>query len=54
MKGLGDVVKKVTEITGISYVANVVANGDPSKPCMSCEERRKLMNEKFPFNNNKK
>lgn len=53
MEGLGDVVKKVTELTGISYVANVIANGDPNKQCMSCEERRKLMNEKFPFKQKK-
>jgi hypothetical protein len=47
--GLGDVVKKVTEITGISYIANVISNGDPKIECSPCEERRKLMNQKFPF-----
>lgn len=53
MEGLGDVVKKVTEMTGISYVANVISNGDPDKPCTPCEERRKKMNEKFPFKQKK-
>ena len=47
--GLGDVVKQVTEITGISYIANVISNGDPKIECSPCEERRKLMNQKFPF-----
>lgn len=49
MEGLGDVVKKVTELTGISYVANVISNGNPEEPCSPCEERRKKMNEMFPF-----
>jgi hypothetical protein len=49
IEGLGDVVKKVTEITGISYIANMISNGDPNTECSPCEERRKLMNQKFPF-----
>ena len=53
MDGLGDVVKKVTELTGISYVTNLIVNGDSQVPCSKCEQRRKEMNEMFPFNNKK-
>jgi len=53
MDGLGDVVKKVTELTGIVYVANLVSNGDPEIPCSPCEERRKKMNQMFPFKHKK-
>lgn len=49
MEGAGDLIKKVTELTGISYIANVISNGVPDIPCSPCEERRKEMNKKFPF-----
>tara|TARA_Y100000310_G_C20502006_1_gene724480 strand:- start:90 stop:272 length:183 start_codon:yes stop_codon:yes gene_type:complete len=36
IEGLGDIIKRLTGIVGV-------------KPCSKCEERRKKMNEMFPF-----
>ena len=41
MKGLGDLVAKVTKATGIDKVADVVDCG--------CEQRQKELNQIFPF-----
>lgn len=44
MKGLGDVIEKVTEVTGIQYVVKAVT----TKDC-GCKARKEKLNEKFPF-----
>lgn len=44
MEGLGDLVAKVTEVTGIKAVVEAVTNGD-----CGCESRQKKLNEMFPF-----
>jgi len=44
VEGLGDVVAKVTRATGIDVIVKKLAGDD-----CGCEERRKSLNEKFPF-----
>jgi len=53
-KGLGDTVEKLTTVTGIKFVADSFAkmNGD-SPRCTPCEERRKKLNEMFPYKEKK-
>jgi hypothetical protein len=48
-KGLGDTVARITRLTGIQYVANVISNGDPSVPCVPCKNKQENLNKKFPF-----
>lgn len=43
-KGLGDVVEKFTEATGIKAVVKFIAGED-----CGCEERKQKLNELFPF-----
>jgi len=45
MKGLGDVVAKVTESTGIAAAVKAVAGDD-----CGCSARRDALNRVFPFN----
>jgi hypothetical protein len=45
MEGLGDLVAKVTEVTGIKAVVKAVVGDD-----CGCAERQKKMNDMFPFN----
>lgn len=45
MEGLGDLVAKVTEVTGIKAVVEAVA---PNGGC-GCAERQQKLNEMFPF-----
>jgi len=45
MEGLGDLVAKVTEVTGIKAVVKAVAGDD-----CGCAQRQQKMNEMFPFN----
>lgn len=49
MKGLGDLVAKVTKATGIDKVADVVAKNLGLEDC-GCEQRQKDLNQIFPFN----
>ena len=46
MEGLGDLVAKVTEVTGIKAVVEAVAGKD-----CGCAQRQAKLNEIFPFNN---
>lgn len=43
-KGLGDVVEKVTTVTGIKKVVEKVSNGG-----CGCDKRRDTLNRMFPF-----
>lgn len=45
MEGLGDLVAKVTEVTGIKAVVEAVAGED-----CGCAQRQQKLNEMFPFN----
>lgn len=45
MKGLGDVVEKIAEATGIKSVVKFVAGED-----CGCDERKEFLNNLFPFN----
>lgn len=45
-QGLGDTVEKVLEATGIASVAKFVLGED-----CNCEERKKKLNELFPYRN---
>jgi hypothetical protein len=47
-KGLGDTIHKVTKATGIESIVNKVAGKD-----CGCAERRKTLNELFPYKNSK-
>ena len=49
MKGLGDLVAKVTKVTGIDKVADVVAKNLGLEDC-GCEQSQKELNQIFPFN----
>jgi hypothetical protein len=51
MKGLGDVVEKVAQITKMDKVAKFVAkaSGDTSGGCSSCQQRKDTLNKRFPF-----
>lgn len=42
--GLGDTIAAVAKVTGASYIANAISNGDASEPCSPCEERRRALN----------
>tara|TARA_R110002020_G_scaffold58337_3_gene159830 strand:+ start:17487 stop:17654 length:168 start_codon:yes stop_codon:yes gene_type:complete len=44
LKGLGDLVERVTETTGIKRVVEGVTKGG-----CGCDKRRDKLNEKFPF-----
>jgi hypothetical protein len=46
MEGLGDLVAKVTEVTGIKAVVEAVVGKD-----CGCAQRQAKLNEIFPFNN---
>ena len=46
MEGLGDLVAKVTEVTGIKAVVEAVVGKD-----CRCAQRQAKLNEIFPFNN---
>jgi hypothetical protein len=48
MEGLGDLVAKVTEVTGIKAVVESVAGKD-----CGCAQRQQKLNEMFPFNTSK-
>lgn len=45
MEGLGDLVAKVTEVTGIKAVVEAIA---PEGGC-GCEQRQAKLNQLFPF-----
>ena len=45
MEGLGDLVAKVTEVTGIKAVVEAIA---PAGGC-GCEQRQAKLNQLFPF-----
>jgi hypothetical protein len=45
MKGLGDVVAKVTQVTGIAAAVKAIVGDD-----CGCEARRDALNRVFPFN----
>ena len=45
-EGLGDTIDKITTVTGIKAAVKAVAGDD-----CGCEERRKKLNEMFPYNN---
>jgi hypothetical protein len=44
LKGLGDLIERVTETTGIKKVVEKATNGG-----CGCSQRRDKLNEKFPF-----
>ncbi len=50
-KGLGDTIHKVTTATGIKKVVDTVSKAT-GKDC-GCKNRRKALNELFPYNQNK-
>lgn len=50
-KGLGDSIHKFTKATGIKTVTDMVSQG-LNIPC-GCEKRRELLNNKFPYKQNK-
>ena len=46
--GLGDTIEKITHATGLDVVAKTVANSLGFEDC-GCEERKRILNEKFPY-----
>lgn len=47
-KGLGDTIDKITTATGIKKAVKMLSN---EEECAPCEQRRKKLNELFPYNN---
>jgi hypothetical protein len=47
MKGLGDTIHKVAEVTGVKAVVETVSE-KTGKPC-GCKERRERLNKKYPY-----
>lgn len=52
-KGLGDTIEKITTFTGIKKLVEVVTEAVGIEDC-GCEERRKALNEAFPYDNKEK
>lgn len=53
-QGLGDTIEWITTNTGIKYVVKKLSsNLNEQGECTPCEERRKKLNQMFPYNNNK-
>jgi len=50
-QGLGDTVSSLTEIMGIKKTVNKISE-ITNRPC-GCEQRRKKLNELFPYKNSK-
>lgn len=48
-RGLGDTIAKITKVTGIKKVVDVVSD-ITGKDC-GCQARQDKLNEKFPYNN---
>tara|TARA_R110000822_G_scaffold57731_4_gene144884 strand:- start:338 stop:496 length:159 start_codon:yes stop_codon:yes gene_type:complete len=48
-KGIGDTIERITKLTGIKYI---VEKSSGKKGC-NCEERKKRLNELFPYKENK-
>lgn len=49
-RGLGDTIDKVTTVTGIKPIVKAVAKAvTGSEEGCGCEERRKALNEAFPY-----
>lgn len=51
-KGMGDVVKAITSVTGIEYMVNAMANAVGIEDC-GCGKRQELLNNKIPFGKTK-
>jgi len=50
-QGLGDTIEWITTKTGIKYVVKKLStNLDEKGNCTPCEERRKKLNQMFPYN----
>lgn len=49
-KGLGDTVEKILRATGVKQAVKIVTAAAGVEDC-GCEERRKYLNEKFPYKN---
>lgn len=47
VEGLGDTIYKITKATGIKKVVKTLNGGSD---CEKCEERRKRLNKKYPYN----
>lgn len=50
-KGLGDTIEAVTEATGIKSIVEAGAKAF-KKPC-GCQQRKKTLNDLFPYGNKK-
>jgi hypothetical protein len=48
IKGLGDLIEKGTQATGIDKVAKFVSNKMGKSDC-GCKKRKEALNKKFPF-----
>jgi len=50
-KGLGDTIEKITTVTGVKTMTEIVSKG-LNIPC-GCEGRREAMNMMFPYSHKK-
>ena len=47
-KGLGDTIQKITNVTGLSALTNMLQEKGVIKDC-GCKERKEKLNNKFPY-----
>ena len=47
-KGLGDTIQKITNVTGLSALTNMLQEKGVIKDC-GCNERKEKLNKKFPY-----
>ena len=48
-EGIGDTIEAVLKVTGIHYIANAIANGNPTEPCNGCKKRKEELNKAIPY-----
>ena len=48
-KGLGDTIEKITKVTGIKAISEVVSK--VTKKDCGCNKRKESLNKKFPYTN---
>lgn len=49
-KGLGDTLKEIFDITGVTVVFNKITNAEDEE-CSPCKKRQELLNKLMPYKN---
>jgi hypothetical protein len=48
-KGFGDTVEKIINITGIKKIVDTFSSKPKEEKCTPCEQRKKALNQAFPY-----